>query len=699
MSVIRVLGLFALSAQLLWMDDAAAQRQVIEPKLLHLRSGVEREWSEFPETSHSQRLDATFASTKNATEQTLFVRQQDVKQAWNVLLNGKKLGALTVDENDMVVTFALPASGLVEGGNSLRIEPVVGGKAVSDDIRVGEIEIASRPVREALREATLDVIVFDAHAKSPLPCRITVLNDRGAMQSFGAESNDHLAVRPGMAFTSTGRATLGVPAGRYTILAGRGFEYSLARTEVTVAARETLETRLQIWREVPTKGYVACDTHVHTLTHSGHGDATIEERMITLAGEGIELPIATDHNKHIDVEEIAVKLGVRRYFTPVMGNEVTTPRGHFNIFPIAVGAGVVDHKQTDWKLLFDNIQQTPGVKVAILNHARDLHSGVRPFGPQHFNAVAGENLDDWPLRFNAMEVVNSGATQSDPLRLFHDWMGLLNRGLNVTPVGSSDSHDVGRHFVGQGRTYIRCDDRDVGQLNVDEAISHFVQGRVMVSYGLLAEITVNDKYHSGDTAATGDEDVQIDVRVLGPHWSRASQIQLFANGLRIREATIPESPDATLPLGVKWRGGWTIPKPRHDVHLVAIATGPGIDGLYWKTAKPYQPLSSDWEARTIGCSGAVWLDVNGDGRRTSARDYAERLVAAAKNDWAKLILSLANYDEAAAAQTAHLVRASGTSLQSEPLVAALKSGTTATQSGFHAYAEAWRENEIARAKP
>ena len=192
MSVIRVLGLFALSAQLLWMDDAAAQRQVIEPKLLHLRSGVEREWSEFPETSHSQRLDATFASTKNATEQTLFVRQQDVKQAWNVLLNGKKLGALTVDENDMVVTFALPASGLVEGGNSLRIEPVVGGKAVSDDIRVGEIEIASRPVREALREATLDVIVFDAHAKSPLPCRITVLNDRGAMS---AQANALVAQR------------------------------------------------------------------------------------------------------------------------------------------------------------------------------------------------------------------------------------------------------------------------------------------------------------------------------------------------------------------------------------------------------------------------------------------------------------------------------------------------------------------------
>ncbi len=56
----------------------------------------------------------------------------------------------------------------------------------------------------------------------------------------------------------------------------------------------------------------------------------------------------------------------------------------------------------------------------------------------------------------------------------------------------------------------------------------------MVSYGLLTEITVNDKYHSGETATgLGDE-----VRVLGPQWSRANQVQLFANGHVIREATI-----------------------------------------------------------------------------------------------------------------------------------------------------------------
>ena len=672
------------------------ERHVIVAMPLHLRSGTEREWLEFPETPHGQHFETVFPAKQNSAEWTLLIRQQDVKQSWRVTLNGKRLGELVRDENDMVIALGIPAKGLHDGENTLRIESPASSKSASDDIRVGQIEIVQQPVAEVLREASLEVEVIDADTRQPLACRLTVLDANGSMQTLVAKSNDHLAVRPGMVFTANGQAKFSVPAGKYTIFAGRGFEYSLAKVEVSLKADDVFKQTLAIRREVPTQGYVSCDTHIHTLTHSGHGDATIDERMITLAGEAIELPIATDHNKHIDYEATATRLGVRQYFTPVMGNEVTTARGHFNIFPVQAGAAVVDHKQTDWHKLFEDIWRTPSVKVAILNHARDLHNGVRPFGPALHNAPVGENLDGWPMRFNAMEVVNSGATQSDPRQLFHDWMGLLNRGLPVTPVGSSDSHDVGRHFVGQGRTYIRCDDRDLGNIDVATAVNHFVQGQVMVSYGLLAEMTVNAKYHSGELALSSDQAWQVEVRVLGPHWVQADQVQLFANGQLIQAAKISPQPDAALPLGVKWTGRWTMPQVQHDVHLVAIATGPGVQGLYWRTAKPYQSVSPDWESRVIGCSGAIWLDNDRDGRRTSPRTYAERLVAASPNELSPLIQSLAKYDAAVAAQVAHLVRVAGVSLQSEPLLTALKNAPPATQDGFHAYTRAWRENEIAR---
>src|SRR5207249_8488164 len=136
---------------------------------------------------------------------------------------------------------------------------------------------------------------------------------------------------------------------------------------------------------------------------------------------------------------------------------------------------------------------------------RDRHGDFRPFGPEHHNALTGENLDGWVLRANAMEVINSGAQQTDVLRPYRDWFGLLNRGLFLTPVGASDSHDVSRFLVGQARTYIRCRDDAPGNIDVPEAVTQLLAGRVLVSLGLLAEITINGKYGPGDLVpATGE---------------------------------------------------------------------------------------------------------------------------------------------------------------------------------------------------
>ena len=675
----------------------ASDSVVLDPRLHHLRIEAPREWSDFPERAEAPFLEIQFRAETNSTEQTLSLRQQDVKQRWLVLLNGKQVGRLRVDENDMVVFLPIPAGTLVSGPNNrLRIEQDVGRRAVPDDIRVGEIALDSRAMSHVLNESSVQIEVVDGATEQLLPARITIVDRDGVLQTTGASSDDQLAVRPGIVYTSTGRARIGLPAGRYKIYAGRGFEYSLDSVDVTLAAGETVQRRLSIRREVPTEGYAACDTHVHTLTHSGHGDATVNERMITLAAEGLELPIATDHNVHIDHHPFASKQHVRQYFTPVIGNEVSTRVGHFNVFPVMAGAKPPNHRLADWKSIFADIYRTPGVKAVILNHGRDLHGGTRPLGPKLHNDVVGENLAGWPPGMNAMEVVNSGATQTDVMQLFHDWMGLLNRGRTITPVGSSDSHDVARHFVGQGRTYIRCDDRDPGNIDVSQAVDSFIAGRVMVSYGLLAELTVNDKYKSGELARTGGDRVEVAVRVLGPHWVEATRVRLFANGRQIRAEDISPDRPPDLPPGIKWERHWEIPVPKHDVHLVAIATGPGIDGPYWKSAKPYQPTSPEWEPRVVGCSGAIWLDADGDGRKTSAQEYASRLRAKSGDNLEQLIASLSDYDRAVAAQAAHLYQLSGESWFTPAAQAALKKATKESQHGVQMYLEAWRANQIAQ---
>lgn len=633
--------LFALLA------TAAAEIQVLQTELSHLRFGDKPEWSEFPQQADSERIQLAFQSKVNNAEQTLLVRQQDVKQQWVITINGKPVGKLRIDENEMIETFAIPPGTLVDGENRLVIEQPRLRARKTDDIRVGWIRIDSRPMSESLSDTQLTIKVIDADSGQQLPSRITVLNADGAMQKVGAESNDHLAVRPGIVYTSTGEATFGLPAGDFEIIAGRGFEYSIDRHEIKLEPGDKKEATLEIRRVVNTTGYVACDPHTHTLTHSGHGDATVQERMITLAAEGIELPIATDHNVHVDQDSFARELGVRKFFTPVIGNEVTTKVGHFNIWPVeSADVPPPDWKSMDWAEIFDGIYATPGVKAVMLNHGRDLHGGTTPLGPLHHNALVGQNLDGWVLRANAMETINSGATQTDVLQLFHDWMGLLNRGFKITPAGTSDSHDVGRHFVGQGRTYIRVDDSDPGAIDVSAAADAFVAGRVTMSYGLFAEIEINGKKSGEIVSLEPGQPFEAFVRVAGPEWvENVDAILIFRNGELVWES----APDSYGKFQFDLVAG------EHDEFITAIALGPGIDSLHWKSAKPYKPDSPNWTPRVAACSGAIWIDGDGDGEFTSARGYAEALDKASGGDFADLAKRLTEFDRAVSLQAANLL--------------------------------------------
>lgn len=685
----RALPLLCLA--LFTTPDLRADPRVLDARLHHLRLGPQREWSDFPERPEGPDLVLRFRAEANAAEQTLRLRQQDVKQAWKVLLNGRECGRLRADENDMVLFFPLPAGALVDGENTLRIEPV--GK-VPDDVRVGEFALDDRPPEAVLSEATVEVSVSETGRPGrPLPCRITVLSAAGALMPIGARSGGPLAVRPGVVYSADGRASFGLPAGRYTISAGRGFEYSLDSAEVSLRPGERVRKALTLRREVPVPGHVSCDTHVHTLTFSGHGDATLEERLVTLAGEGVELPIATDHNRQVDYHAAAVRQGVRPHFTPVTGNEVTTAVGHFNIFPVAADAPLPDHKLKDWDAIAASIADRTGAKAVILNHPRDLHSGFRPFGPDHFNAATGERLDGWTLRANAVEVINSGALQTDDLQPFRDWFVLLNRGTVLTPVGASDSHDVARYIVGQGRTYIRCRDDDPGAIDVAAAVDSFVAGRVLVSCGLLADVRVNDEAGPGELAPPADQ-LRVRVRVFGPSWVTAEKVELFVNGRKAREERIADGRRG----GEKWSGEWVLPRPGHDVHLVALASGPGVKGLSWPMGKPYQPTSPVVNTRSLGATGAVWFDGDGDGRRTCALEYARRLVREYGEKLPELWRQLGGYDEAVAVHIASLLHARGVAVQGEDVLAAVREAGPQVERGFRAYFEAWRQSQIARSE-
>jgi len=684
--------LCAVLASVLSLPGGARAELEILPRMVHLRAGGEtRQWDDFPEEAEGERLELSFEASGNESEQTLWLRQAQVRHSWRLTLNGETLARLSRDERDQTIAWAVPAGALRDGENSLAVEAT---RALSsDDIRVGEIRLDPRPVDEVLGEASVRVVVSDAESGEPLPCRLTVVDAAGSLVSLGAESDDRLAVRPGTVYTLDGEAAFGLPPGDYTVYAGRGSEYSLAREGFTLppGGRETI--RLAIRHEVVLPGYVASDPHLHTLTHSGHGDATLSERMITIAGEGFDFPVATDHDVHVDYREEAARIGADRFFTPVIGNEVTTGAGHFLVFPVdAVSHAVPDSGIVEWPALFEAIRAVPGVRAVILAHGRDDHRGFVPLGPARFLSASGRRLDGRELEANAMEVINSGATRTDPMEYLGDWMAMLNRGQRLTPVGSSDSHDVVRKFAAQARTYIRAEGAGEGAIEVESAVEGFVAGKVLVGFGLVADLLVDGSGRPGDTvSAKGD--LEVAVRVLGPTWLEAERVLLFANGEPVRETAIGrEGQDERVE---KWAGTWTLEAPTQDLHLVAVALGPGIEEPYWTVSRPYQADGSAWRPYVLGLSGAVRIDAEGDGAWTSPREHAERLLEESGGEVPSLLRSLAAYDAATAVQAACLLDEGGLSPGSADWERHLAAATAEVRAAFARFEASWETSRQA----
>lgn len=615
---------------LLWMLAAAGVSGItVQSEAVHLRSGDKREWASFPETApHGAEISVTFQSPAvNQREYSVLVRQRDVKDtAWVVSVNGTKLGALIDDEREMVRLLAIPSGLLQAGSNTL----TVSGRAakLSDDIEVRDIRIEPLPVAELLRQATVEVEV--GSSEGPLPLRVTVVDAAGSLVPVAALRTDaREAVRTGVVYTADGRTRIGLPAGEYVVYASRGFEYSAPSKRLRLRSGDTRRVTMRIKRQVWLPGFVSCDTHVHTLELSGHGDASVAERVLTAAGEGLDAIVVTEHNRLADYTPAVEKQGVGKWVRTIPGDEVTTALGHFNIFPIGPERTPPDFREPDWSKLMDSLSPSGSPRVVIQNHPRDIHLNYRPFDRSHHISSTGENRNGRPFRANAMEVVNSGAMASDPLQLVWDWLGLLTRGIAVAAIGASDTHTVDFVPVGQARTYIE----ESGGI-----VENLAAGKNLVSYGLAADVR--------QAGAPSGGTVPVELTVWGPSWSTAAEITVYSNGSRVWSLRLGANRKA----GRKFRKVVRIPIPIHDTALVAVVTGPGTLKPFWEVRKPYQPTSLEWEPMVLGVSRALWIDSDANGRREAPLEVARALVASEPLD--ALVPELAKYD---ASVTRHAV--------------------------------------------
>jgi len=631
--------------------------RVLDPALHHLGDETVARWQEAAAPEPAP-LRVAFESRANATEWVLEYAQRDVSGDWALALDGKGIGTLPRNEDALrTVRFTIPAGTLADGKHELTVTPLkpTPGTAPADDLLVGRFKLYEKPLRELFALGRVTVRVADAAGGAPLPARVTVTDEKDQrVELFYGEART-TAVRSGIAYTCDGVAALEVPAGRVVVSATRGMEWSLAQKTIVVEAGGSQEVALSLSREVDTTGWIAADTHLHTFTFSGHGDSSVEERVVTIAGEGIELAVATDHNHPTDYAPAQQALQLTSFFTPVIGNEVTTDNGHMNAFPFAPDSPVPEYRESDWAKLVTNIRAR-GAQVVILNHPRWPEKGRDPLTRFGFDLQTGGNAAGQRFTFDCLELVNSDAPTQPTRAVLPVWYALLNRGERFPGVGASDSHHVGV-IAGQGRTYVPSATDDPARIDVAAAVRAFKEGRVSVSHGLFATIEVDGNAHMGDLLRVATEppadgaagrSVVAEVTVRHPSWVKPARLELVVDGAVAASADLAAAQEGDAPTVLRRRV--RVPLPAHDAWLVAVAWGEGVERACWATEL----------AETCAITNPVWLDVDGDGRCDSPRALAQARLDAAHGDLAAAAAAVGAADDAVAFQLLDLLRSAGT---------------------------------------
>lgn len=585
-----------------WSATAALPGKVLDPKYHHLGNDVVKNWPEAPAEPAGFKLEIKFNAEANATERLLGLTHRDVNNQWFIMLNGKKIGELERNKERKEYFYQVPVGSLKDGENLLTISV----RRSQDDITIGNATLYDGSFRTMLNLQPVTVSVTDPVNGRYLPAKITIADaTNGLVEVYYAETPRN-AVRRGIVYTLGEPTKFELPPGKYQVYAGRGTEWSMAQQALTVTESGAPNLHFSLKRELDTTGFIAADTHIHTLTFSGHGDSSAEERMVTLAAEGVELAIATDHNHQTDFKPFQKKLGLNEHFTSVTGNEVTTKNGHFNSFPLPPGKDIPPYKEDNWVKLIGGIR-AKGAKVIILNHPRWPDIARGPFGRFGLNRASGDRAKGGPFTFDALELINSGTLQPDPLYICRDWFALLNHGEKVTAVGSSDSHTVG-NVVGQGRTYVRSSTDVPSAINVDESCDAFLAGHTTVSMGIIANATVNGRHRHGDLVRA-NAGVKVELRVQAPSWVSPEKAIVFVNGHAVEQKPVPSvKPGTATDLPITF----TLPRQMDDGWLVCVVLGAGVKNPAWATEQNY----------TFAATNPIYLDSDNDGKYTDPRTTA-----------------------------------------------------------------------------
>jgi hypothetical protein len=460
--------------------------------------------------------------------------------------------------------------------------------------------------------------IIDASNGRLTPARLTVLKE-GLPFNLGVESHLQIASRANIIYTASGTGDLTLPPGKYEFWFGKGMEYSVDIRQVEIHPDSTIFISATLEKEINTDGFVGGDMHLHTFTNSGHGDANLAERIISCAAEGLDWVVATDHNFITDYEPYMRDAGILGLMKTTIGNEVSTPIGHFNTFPLDAKSEPVESKIKNGNVLFENIRSATKNNVVIqVNHPRWVIADY--FNTKgldvYFGNVAKEK--EWSWDFDTYEVLNENyqlgwTTAPGNLQsVKQDWFNMMNRGLRKTGIGNSDSHTVISSIAGVPRSYILSSTDVPSDIDEKEIAKNIKAQRVTVACGIFPQIMVDGKNAIGETFSSANKTIQLQLKVQAASWVSCSKAALVKNGLVVQEFDLKRNGSAVC------LDTLIAVQPEKDSWYVLIAHGDqAMFPMVGKLERPVKPL---------GFTNAVWIDADGNDKILSILDYAKKVV-------------------------------------------------------------------------
>lgn len=396
-------------------------------------------------------------------------------------------------------------------------------------------------------DGVLHVAAKDPNGKA-IPVRVQVIPKDAPLETPEAYGVvDEVNGRVHQAFAMNGEASLVVTPGVFRVIVSRGYEWELVDQEVTVTAGETLELPVTLVHSVDTTGVMCADFHIHSQ-FSADSDDRIEKKVTSAIADGLDIPISSEHEWVADFQPIIEKLGLTSWAFGMASEELTTfTWGHFGVVPInpdptKPNNGAVDWIGKDPAQVFAAVHALPEKPALIVNHPSGGGFGAY-FSAAGFDRKTGKGRDGfWSDDFDAIEVYNSSDLEENRDGSLADWFVMLENGMKVWSVGSSDSHHVRTSPVGYPRTCIRFGHDDPKSLTKEDVRDRVKSGESTISGGLFMTVAgPNGEGPGGTVKATGGT-ATFTITIEAPSYLNADTLETIVNGKTV-------STEPLLPLG------------------------------------------------------------------------------------------------------------------------------------------------------